>query len=306
MYPTPDKNRRGATVGALLGIVVVLALVVFAGLWVQQSRQKMLTAIDSLQANLTTAQANIEDLEQQVHAGREARDQVEAKAKEAQVAAEQARQKAERKQADLQEQIETLQASAQKYQQQVAAANDAKSKIEAELARETEQHQAAKNQLATIQEQLKQQETLVSELQQQSAGTVTESQPMGSSKPAGTTVAAGSGARTGTSAAGKQRLTEEGPGASSAAFDTPPKPVNLVSPDYPEDQRRQRENGYVVVAFTVDTEGRVNDVEVQDSTNDAFEAAALSAVRQWRFKPARRDGQPVEVRLSQRLDFTSK
>ncbi len=81
----------------------------------------------------------------------------------------------------------------------------------------------------------------------------------------------------------------------NAEFDTPPKAIDALAPEYPEALRRTNIEGNVVVAFTVDTQGRVHDIEVQRCTNHKLERAAVDAVRRWRFQPALRNGKPVEV-----------
>jgi TonB family protein len=57
------------------------------------------------------------------------------------------------------------------------------------------------------------------------------------------------------------------------------------------------------VAFTVDTEGRVRDAYVLRSNNPWFERPALDAVAKWRFKPGRKDGHPVNVRMQVPMIF---
>jgi TonB family protein len=63
--------------------------------------------------------------------------------------------------------------------------------------------------------------------------------------------------------------------------------------------------GEVRLRATVRVDGSVRDVEVVSSTRPGagLEQAALDAVRQWRYKPATRDGQPVDARLTITMTF---
>lgn len=75
-------------------------------------------------------------------------------------------------------------------------------------------------------------------------------------------------------------------------------------PVYPPAARQAKREGRVTVQLTVDEEGRVGDVEVVASTDPAFDAPAIAAVRQWKFQPARESGQPVPCALRYQLPFT--
>jgi len=59
----------------------------------------------------------------------------------------------------------------------------------------------------------------------------------------------------------------------------------------------------VMVVFTVDANGRVEDPRVQSASDPAFESPVLAAIRQWRFEPGRRGGQPVRFRMRQPFTF---
>ncbi len=63
--------------------------------------------------------------------------------------------------------------------------------------------------------------------------------------------------------------------------------------------------GVALVKFFVDQEGRARIPVAITSTTPAFGAAAVAAVRQWRFEPPRIDGQPVVALESQVFRFGS-
>lgn len=82
------------------------------------------------------------------------------------------------------------------------------------------------------------------------------------------------------------------------------KRTKTVPPEFPEAARRKGTNGWVEVVFTVTPKGTVADAEVRSSSpEEVFDDAALKAVKQWRFEPATKDGQPVSTRTMIRLKF---
>lgn len=56
--------------------------------------------------------------------------------------------------------------------------------------------------------------------------------------------------------------------------------------------------GPVVLSLLVGTDGLPRDLKIVTSAGTEMDAAALQAVSRWRFKPARCDGQPMEVKIN--------
>jgi protein TonB len=76
-------------------------------------------------------------------------------------------------------------------------------------------------------------------------------------------------------------------------------PVN-PEPPYPEELRRQRIGGQVLLWLAIEADGTVAEIRVDKSSGyPALDDSAVKTVRLWRFEPARRGGRPVrfEVRL---------
>ena len=70
-----------------------------------------------------------------------------------------------------------------------------------------------------------------------------------------------------------------------------------VKPVYPEEALRAGLEGLVVLEAIVDERGRVgHDIKVVRRLGHGCDEAAVAAVRQWRFRPATRDGKPIKVR----------
>lgn len=85
-----------------------------------------------------------------------------------------------------------------------------------------------------------------------------------------------------------------------------PRLVQKVPAVYPPVAARRRQQGWVDVEFTVDATGKVVNAQVIDTQRgDAFNRAAVSAVEQYQFEPALRNGEPVASgRITQRLVFS--
>lgn len=82
------------------------------------------------------------------------------------------------------------------------------------------------------------------------------------------------------------------------------KPRVLYQPAPPIDKRvREKAPGTVYVAFVVDERGRVESPLIQKSSDPIFERPAISAVKQWKFEPGKRNGEPVKFRMRVPISF---
>ena len=76
--------------------------------------------------------------------------------------------------------------------------------------------------------------------------------------------------------------------------------------EYPLIAKRLGKSGKVVVAVLVDVQGRAAAVSIASSTDEMFNQAALDAVARAAFKPAYRNGRPVQFRLYVPIEFKMK
>ncbi len=90
-------------------------------------------------------------------------------------------------------------------------------------------------------------------------------------------------------------------------LDRTPTPVHVVPPTAPKPSPGNRYTHAVKVEFYIDEEGKVRMPAVaRESADDAYAAAAVSAVEQWRFEPPLRKGKPVLVYAQQEFTFRPK
>jgi TonB family protein len=86
-------------------------------------------------------------------------------------------------------------------------------------------------------------------------------------------------------------------------LDRTPTPIQVVPPVVAKSSRMHT----VTVEFYIDAEGRVRMPAVaRESADDAYAAAAVSAVEQWRFESPLRKGKPVLVYAQQEFSFRPK
>ena len=85
-----------------------------------------------------------------------------------------------------------------------------------------------------------------------------------------------------------------------------PEVVTQVGPQYTSEAMRQMIEGDVVLDVVVKADGKVGDVSVKQSLDPIYglDENAVTAMKQWEFKPGTKDGKPVHVRVEVRMKFT--
>ena len=94
-------------------------------------------------------------------------------------------------------------------------------------------------------------------------------------------------------------------GADFAEENNEIEPATLIArtdPVYPAIARQSHISGSVEVQFRISPEGRVYDVKSLKGW-PILAKAAIDAVATWRYKPARRNGRPVESQVRTNFDF---
>jgi periplasmic protein TonB len=83
----------------------------------------------------------------------------------------------------------------------------------------------------------------------------------------------------------------------------PPRQIYAPDPDYSEEARKMKHQGSVVLWMVVGTDGRPRNIRVQRSLGMGLDEKAIEAVKTWRFDPAKKDGQPVNVQINVEVYF---
>jgi len=79
--------------------------------------------------------------------------------------------------------------------------------------------------------------------------------------------------------------------------------TSQIKPVYPENLMKTQRQGNAIVIGKIDAQGHPQDLRVLSSSLPDFSRPALDAVKLWEFKPAVRDGKPIEVFLNAYLKF---
>lgn len=82
-----------------------------------------------------------------------------------------------------------------------------------------------------------------------------------------------------------------------------PVPVRTVAPEYPQNLKAQNVSGLVMIKCTIDEQGNVGETSVVKSSNEQFDRFATDAIKKWKFKPARQDGNPISVQVTIPIKF---
>jgi TonB family protein len=84
---------------------------------------------------------------------------------------------------------------------------------------------------------------------------------------------------------------------------TAPLLVYAPDPQYTEKARRAKYEGVCVISTVVDAQGNPTQVQVVRQLGMGLDAKAVEAVKQYKFKPAMRLGQPVAVTVNIEVNF---
>jgi TonB family protein len=91
---------------------------------------------------------------------------------------------------------------------------------------------------------------------------------------------------------------------------TPPKPLKQVNAEFSDESRKTFAKAHLksfyafsAIHLIVDKDGNPQDVCVQKAAGYGLDGQAVKAVKQYRFRPATKDGAPVSVPIHVQVDF---
>ena len=82
-----------------------------------------------------------------------------------------------------------------------------------------------------------------------------------------------------------------------------PRVLYMPDPEYSEEARKAKYEGTVVLGLVVGPDGRPHNIRISRSLGLGLDEKAVEAVRQWKFEPARKNGQPVAVQINVEVEF---
>lgn len=90
------------------------------------------------------------------------------------------------------------------------------------------------------------------------------------------------------------------------AYDTPPRPKNLIKPDYPDIAKKAGIEGTVILHLLIDENGKVLKAKILKSLVEDLDDAAIKAAYDATFYPAKQRDKPVKVWVSMPFTFKLK
>jgi TonB family protein len=93
---------------------------------------------------------------------------------------------------------------------------------------------------------------------------------------------------------------------SDAADLAGPVPLKKVDPKYPPEFRSLHVDGEVVLYAIIRKDGSVDSIQLVHSVDPRLDANAMEALAQWKFRPAEKHGEPVDLEAVVHIPFRSR
>ena len=87
---------------------------------------------------------------------------------------------------------------------------------------------------------------------------------------------------------------------------TAPQATRKVDPGYPTELMRQNVHGTVILYAVIRRDGSVGEVRVLSSVDERLDQFARTALSRWQFRPATKNGDPVDLEAVVTIPFQSK
>jgi TonB family protein len=84
---------------------------------------------------------------------------------------------------------------------------------------------------------------------------------------------------------------------------TMPEAIYSPEPSFSDEARKAKFQGIVLLMLVVGKDGRPYSIRVRQSLGMGLDEKAIEAVRNWRFRPATLNGQPVTTEIAVQVDF---
>jgi len=85
--------------------------------------------------------------------------------------------------------------------------------------------------------------------------------------------------------------------AKEMKLDRPPEFLRGFAPRYPPGMVFQNKSGHAIVEFTISVDGTARDIKIIKTSDERLSVNIIGAIRGWKFKPAEKDGKPVDLRI---------
>ncbi len=100
----------------------------------------------------------------------------------------------------------------------------------------------------------------------------------------------------------EMRMNSDGPPAASSDL-SGPAPSRKVDPKYPPTLINEHVEGEVVLYAVIRRDGSVDSIQLVRGIDEQLDANAMNALSQWKFRPAMRQGTPIELEAIVHIPF---
>jgi len=98
------------------------------------------------------------------------------------------------------------------------------------------------------------------------------------------------------------RTNPDGPHITSSDV-AGPAPIRKVDPKYPPTLMKDRVEGEVVLYAVIRRDGSVDSIQLVHGIDEQLDENAMDALSQWKFRPAIKQGTPVELEAIVHIPF---
>ena len=86
----------------------------------------------------------------------------------------------------------------------------------------------------------------------------------------------------------------------------PPSVLERVAPTYTKRALHEKVNGVAILYMEVNSAGEVENMHILRSLADDMDQVCIETLRQWRFKPGKKSGNPVRFGMISEVNFSSR
>jgi len=82
-----------------------------------------------------------------------------------------------------------------------------------------------------------------------------------------------------------------------------PAPLKKIDPKYPPSLISDRVEGEVILYAVIRRDGSVDSIQLVRGIDEQLDANAMEALSQWKFHPASKEGEPIELEAIVHIPF---
>jgi TonB family protein len=101
----------------------------------------------------------------------------------------------------------------------------------------------------------------------------------------------------------EMRTAPTGPASTSSDEVAEPAPLRKVDPKYPPTAVAEHIEGEVILYAVIRRDGSVDSIQVVKGIDQQLDTNAMRALAQWKFRPAERNGEPVDLEAIVHIPF---